>query len=161
MSFRFDIGNSQLTLQERFRYSKEAVTNAAIEKMTSLLQQLRLKAQAYTKGPYSSKGDLAASIQEPDVFIQGYKIIGNIGYGEGLPYAVPLEKGGQSRYPIAAVNKKALMMMIDGKAVFAKYLSNLHPPAPRKAYMQHALDDMIGEIEAGLQEAVEGALRKK
>lgn len=152
---KITLGGSDVNIVERFRYSKERVTTAAIEKMTALLTKLQQKAQARASGPYSTTGALESSILPPDVYISGYKIIGNIGWGEGVPYAQALEFGGKGPYPITAT-KKALLMLIEGEKVYARQI--MHPPAPKKAFMSQSAEEMRAEIAEGIQEAVTGAI---
>jgi phage gpG-like protein len=154
-SFNIEFSGS---LEEALRFDPGRFYGAVENKMAALMDRLREKITGEKlSGQVLARrtGRLAGSVTEPTITRDDAIITGEITAGEGVLYALPHEFGGAGSYPIKAVNKQALRMMLDGKETFRKMV--LHKAALKRSYFYSAVEEMREEFIAGLKQAcIEG-----
>jgi phage gpG-like protein len=98
-------------------------------------------------------GALANSIVA-DVSEAGDAIRATGGAGGDVKYAAIQEYGGKtSAHDILAVKGEALMFMVGGVRRFARKVEHPGSLIPERSYLRSALDEMSGDIVAGLSDA--------
>ena len=143
------------------RRKKESLMAAIEERMGILGQQLYDKVAMKLSGEVLNVGTgaLLGSVVLSAVEIAGGAMETFVEIPEGSPEWLigrVHEYGGEGYYPIEPINAQALRFIAGGTLVFAKHVN--HPPALERSYLRSSLDEMMGEVMAGLQETVDGVL---
>lgn len=149
----------------------ESLTN----KMTQIMQNLEAK---IISEKLPKTGVLDANISEPEVVYGGGVVKGfiswlggaapdvyaihplgeegtKLGFGERAGGRLRVKEHGRNATLRTGSDVLHFLGTKDGKEVFARYVL-LHPYFPGPAKMQEALQEMQGEIRAGLQEVILG-----
>lgn len=140
--------------------SIEHIVSAIADKMTGLMLQLQ---QHIVRDKLSGQvlnvrtGKLAESVQPDPTRVEGTKVLGSVrAGGDQAFYGRFHELGGSKSYPIVPVEKQALSFIWQGKHYIRQRV--YRSPLPARPFMEPALEEMRGQIVAGIEEAVAGAL---
>lgn len=138
----------------------DAVAQALADKADALRQELEEKVRANLSGAVlkSRSGALLNSISS-DLEDDGSTFTASV-ESDDVPYAGILEYGGKTAaHDIVPSKAKALAFVVGGAQRFARIVHHPGSVIRAFAYMGSALDDLEGEIEDGLKDAVLEALR--
>jgi hypothetical protein len=151
-------------LVQKLRDTPSTIRSVISMDMQLLMDQLAvyIRARKLTGSPLQSRtGKLAASVNVTPTRIEGNKIIGEVTAADNTAfYGRVHERGGSAFYPIMAVHRRALHFLGgDGQSVFARTVQ--HPPAFARPFVAPSLQENKADIIAGLQDALNEALRKE
>lgn len=131
-------------------------------KLTTLMYQLAgyVQAQKLTGQVLAVRtGILRSSVRAIPTRAEGGKLIGEVTAGGGPAfYAAVHEFGGRSSFSILPVKARALSWISGGNRVYFSRV--MHPPLPRRAFLEPSLLENEAKIRAELQAAVDAAVNE-
>lgn len=161
MILEFSFGITSDKVIERLINVRNNILPAVADKMTYLMLKLQQKIVGQKLSGQVLRretGTLANSIVAVPAQVVGTTVTGEV-LGAGGPawYGRVHNYGGTKAYDIRPVDKRALRMIINGKAVFSTH--NIHPPAEKRNFMESSVEEMRYEIVNGIAEAILGVIR--
>jgi len=169
---------SDVRVVSHLQATSRLLQETLVAKMTALMTrvQYRLR-QKYSSGKYAT-GELANSVSNPRAEIGQGQVIGRLDVSS--PHAQFVEEGTKAHviYPkeviikgtMASLGKAAVRRQVIGKAalhfysdrlgkaVFADYV--FKDPISGKYHVRNTLNDMQEEFRKGIQEALEGVMKR-
>ena len=144
-----------------------------IQALTMKMNELMLRLQAKVVGEsiptfFKAAPNIASTVQMIPAHVEGTKIIGavqaggpkttkiTLKSGAEVDYAAVQEYGVDHGWEILPFTKKALAFMLDGKQMIRRRV--WHPPLEARPFMRSELQNMEGEIIAGLESTFKESL---
>lgn len=160
MILEFSFGVSSDRILARLENINTSILPAVADKMTYLMLKLQQKIVGEKLSGQilrRQSGTLANSIIALPAKIEGTTVTGEV-LGAGGPawYGRVHNYGGTKAYDIRPVDKRALRMIINGKAVFSAH--NIHPPAEKRNFMESSVEEMREEIINSLRQTILGVI---
>ena len=125
------------------------------KKVTDLALKLEAKVKRKVSGEVLNvrSGDLRRSIFN-DVSEADASVIGRVYSSGDVKYAAIHEYGGRTPPHVIEAKGNALAFLMGGKMVFAKRVNHPGSRIPERSYVRSSLEEMAGQIEQGLRDAV-------